>query len=271
MTLSVFVGCSFITFGPAISLFVLTIASDPLRIIILVAGSFFWLLSLLLSSLVWFIAEKVNESLGQNFQHQLLVFGVVISVLLQEIFRFAFFRILQKAEHGLTVFSNDGQPPITVRQMAYVAGLGFGVVSAAFSMLNLLAQASGPGAVGIHGDSQYFFITSAFMSLALVFLHTCWGVVFFGACEHRRWFSIFIVVVSHLLISVLSLVGPLHKVCLPVAYASLLLLVVWAFNVAGVSLRGLQRFLPCKERQYLLFGCQTTEQLPLLQPSLEEE
>lgn len=39
MTLAVFFGCTFIAFGPAFGLFIFTIARDPLRIIILIAGS----------------------------------------------------------------------------------------------------------------------------------------------------------------------------------------------------------------------------------------
>ncbi|TRZ12600.1 hypothetical protein HGM15179_014522 [Zosterops borbonicus] len=38
MTLAVFFGCTFIAFGPAFGLFIFTIARDPLRIIILIAG-----------------------------------------------------------------------------------------------------------------------------------------------------------------------------------------------------------------------------------------
>uniref|UniRef100_A0A8C0B657 Gamma-secretase subunit APH-1 n=1 Tax=Buteo japonicus TaxID=224669 RepID=A0A8C0B657_9AVES len=39
MTLAIFFGCTFIAFGPVFSLFLFTIARDPLRIIILIAGS----------------------------------------------------------------------------------------------------------------------------------------------------------------------------------------------------------------------------------------
>lgn len=41
-----------------------------------------------------------------------------------------------------------------------VAGLGFGLMSGAFAMINLLADSLGPGIVGIHGDSQLYFLTS---------------------------------------------------------------------------------------------------------------
>ena len=41
-----------------------------------------------------------------------------------------------------------------------VSGLGFGIISGAFSLINVLADSTGPGTVGIHDDSGQFFITS---------------------------------------------------------------------------------------------------------------
>lgn len=38
MTAAVFFGCAFIAFGPALALYVFTIATDPLRVIFLIAG-----------------------------------------------------------------------------------------------------------------------------------------------------------------------------------------------------------------------------------------
>ncbi|GAA6066200.1 gamma-secretase subunit Aph-1b, partial [Tachysurus ichikawai] len=38
MTAAVFFGCTFIAFSPAVALFMLTIAQDPLRVIFLIAG-----------------------------------------------------------------------------------------------------------------------------------------------------------------------------------------------------------------------------------------
>ncbi|KAM6226966.1 gamma-secretase subunit Aph-1b-like isoform 1-T1 [Spheniscus humboldti] len=160
MTLSVFFGCTFIAFGPALGLFLFTIARDPLRIIILIAGAFFWLVSLLLSSLIWFIAVKASDPQDEPLQKGLLIFGVMFSVLLQEVFRFLYYKLLRKAIEGLVALSEDGCSPISIQQMAYVAGVGFGLMSGAFSMINLLADSLGPGTVGIHGDSQLYFLTS---------------------------------------------------------------------------------------------------------------
>lgn len=44
--------------------------------------------------------------------------------------------------------------------IAAVSGLGFGFMSGAFSVVNILADSVGPGTVGIHGDSQYYFLSS---------------------------------------------------------------------------------------------------------------
>ncbi|XP_042562682.1 gamma-secretase subunit Aph-1b-like [Clupea harengus] len=119
MTVAVFFGCAFIAFGPAFSLFIFTIAKDPLRVIILIAGAFFWLLSLLLSSLVWFIATKASNADDTSLQRGLLIFGVIFSVLLQEVFRYGYYRLLRKANEGLAAISEDDNSTISVQQMAY--------------------------------------------------------------------------------------------------------------------------------------------------------
>ncbi|XP_049649787.1 uncharacterized protein LOC126035327 isoform X1 [Accipiter gentilis] len=161
MTLAIFFGCTFIAFGPVFSLFLFTIARDPLRIIVLIAGAFFWLVSLLLSSLIWFITVKASDPRDEPLQKGLLIFGVMFSVLLQEAFRFLYYKLLRKAIEGLVALSEDGCSPISIQQMAYaVGGVGFGLMSGTFSMINLLADALGPGTTGIHGDSQLYFLTS---------------------------------------------------------------------------------------------------------------
>lgn len=135
MTIMEFFGCTFLAFGPPLAMFAFTIAKDPIRIIILIAGAFFWLLSFLLSSLLWFIVVPLRSKLA---------FGLVFSVLLQEIFRFLIYKLLRKAESGLKKVT-DNSEEITGNKhiLAYVAGLGFGIISGAFSLVNVLADAVG--------------------------------------------------------------------------------------------------------------------------------
>ncbi|XP_041883210.1 gamma-secretase subunit APH-1A isoform X2 [Corvus kubaryi] len=203
MGAAAFFGCAAIAFGPAAALVLLTVAAEPLRVLVLVAGAFFWLLSLLAASLLWFVSVQLS---GRE-DAALLLLGAAAAVLLQELCRFACFKLLKKADEGLATLSEDGRSPISLRQMAYVSGLSFGIISGIFSIVNILADdSSGPGTVGIHGDSPYYFITSAFLTMALVLFHTFWGVIFFDACERRHAGGLGLVVGGHLLAS--GLVSP---------------------------------------------------------------
>ncbi|XP_010183786.1 PREDICTED: gamma-secretase subunit Aph-1b-like, partial [Mesitornis unicolor] len=94
MTPAIFFWCTFIAFKLALGLFLFTIAYDLLHIIILVSGAFFWLMSLLFSSLIWFIAIKASDPQDELLQKGLLIFGMMFSVLLQEAFRFLYYRLL---------------------------------------------------------------------------------------------------------------------------------------------------------------------------------
>lgn len=74
MTVAELFGCAFLAFGPPLSMIIFTIAHDPIRIIILIGAAFMWLLSLLLSSVVWFAMIPLREYIA---------FGLVCSVLIQ--------------------------------------------------------------------------------------------------------------------------------------------------------------------------------------------
>ncbi|KAL2790667.1 gamma-secretase subunit APH-1B isoform 2, partial [Daubentonia madagascariensis] len=118
MTAAVFFGCAFIAFGPALALYIFTIATDSLRIIFLIAGAFFWLVSLLFSSLVWFVARAITDSRDGPIQKYLLIFGVLVSVFIQELFRFAYYRLLKKANEGLKSV-NPGETAPSMQLLAY--------------------------------------------------------------------------------------------------------------------------------------------------------
>lgn len=77
MTIPEFFGCTFLTFGLPLAMFTMTIAHDPIRIIILIAAAFIWLCSLLLSSFIWFIFVPLRD---------FTIFGMVISIFIQVCF-----------------------------------------------------------------------------------------------------------------------------------------------------------------------------------------
>ncbi|KFZ57071.1 Gamma-secretase subunit Aph-1b, partial [Podiceps cristatus] len=152
----------------------------------------------------------------------------------------------RKAIEGLVALSEDGCSPISIQQMAYGPGAGLGMVLGEREMINLLADALGPGTVGIHGDSQLYFLTSAFMTMVLIFLHTFWGILFFHGCEHRRWWEITAVVVMHLAVSGSTFCNPLYVGSLVPSYLLMAAAATWAYLLSGGSAQNLRRFFLCK-------------------------
>ncbi|KAJ6221660.1 hypothetical protein RDWZM_000205 [Blomia tropicalis] len=231
MTLAEFIGCTLISFGPPLAMFCIVVAKDPIRIIILISSSFFWLLSLLLSSILWAIVVPLKEH---------LVFGVTFSVIFQEIFRYLFYLLLRKAEFGLQKVSDvgtDGNAKVynDRTQLAFVSGLGFGVISGAFSLINILADSAGPGTVGINGDSQYFFLCSALTSLAFILFNIFWSIILFYACDHRKKTLIAFVAITHLFATYITFLNPrqLYAVSIPLEYTLLVITCVIALKCAG--------------------------------------
>ncbi|XP_031201563.1 putative gamma-secretase subunit APH-1C, partial [Mastomys coucha] len=178
MTVPVFFGCAFIAFGPAFALYLFTIATDPLRVIFLIAGAFFWLVSLLLSSMFWFLVRVITNNRDGPVQNYLLIFGVLLSVCIQELFRLAYYRLLKKASEGLKSISPEEE-------------------TAAPSM-RLLAY--------------------AFMTLVIIMLHVFWGVVFFDGCEKNKRYMLLTVLLTHLVVSTQTFLSPHYEVNLVTAY-----------------------------------------------------
>jgi len=221
----------------------MTIANDPLRVIVLMASAFFWLLALLFSSVLWFIVVPLQEQLW---------FGVMFSVIFQEVFRLVFYIILRYADAGLKKVSereDEGSSLTLVTNkalMAYVCGFGFGLMSGAFSFFNVLADIWGPGTIGINGDNNLFFVTSALLTLCFILLHTTWGIIFFNGLDNMNNAKIHVlkpilVCIFHLLTSGLTFLNqPNYLASIIPAYVVLALTVILSLYITGFTSRGLK-------------------------------
>jgi len=124
-----------------------------------------------------------------------------------------------------------------------VSGLGFGVMSGAFSLVDVLADATGPGTMGLDGGSEYFLVISAASTLCFILLHTFWGVIFFSALDRRVIWQVVYVVGTHLLASCITLLNQNQYYVLTLIGIYLILIVtaIITFKVAGGSLNSLKR------------------------------
>ncbi|XP_045768262.1 gamma-secretase subunit Aph-1 [Maniola jurtina] len=232
MTLAEFFSCSLLAFGPPFAMFALTIANDPVRIIIMIAAAFGWLVSFLLSSLIWFAVSPLRSYLA---------FGMVFAIIMQEAFRYGMYLLLRRTEAGLKEISENHEICSNKLEMAYVSGLGFGTMSGAFALVNVLADSVGPGSVGLHGGTEFFFVTSAAMTLCMILLNTFWSVIFFNGLDTKNYSKIIWVIGSHFFVSGLSLLNKkeLYVVTILPSYIILIVTAVIAFKCAGGSSKGL--------------------------------
>jgi len=242
MTVPTFFGCALTAYGAPLALFIFTISRDPVKIIILILSAFFWLLSLLLSAILWTAVVPLREHLA---------FGLVFSVLFQELFRFLIYLMLDKADSYLKKLTENEETQIFANKhiLAYVVGLGFGLMSGAFSLVNVLADSLGPGTLGFNKEPPTFFMVSSIITLCMVLLHTGWGVIFFSSLETKTYWQTTYVVLSHMAVSCLTLLhgvgapGSLYPVTLLAAIITLLVTSGLALRVAGLSSGSLKQAL----------------------------
>lgn len=227
MTFLEFTGCALTAFGPALSMFIVTIMNDPVRVIILIASSFFWLLSLLLSSIAWFCFPSKQQ----------VWFGVLVSVLVQEMFRYFLYVLLRKAERGLKRFAVHSLVSNNKHTLSYVSGLGFGVMSGLFSLINILAEVGGPGTMGLRGGYSAFCFVSSIFTMFTIFLHIFWAVLFFHGLNTNNNNLILYVVLSHLVVSEVTLFNQYFYIgVLCVVFVITLFTGCFAFKTAGGQL-----------------------------------
>lgn len=238
MTAETFFGCALLAYGFPLALFGFTIAKDPVRIIVLILSAFVWLISLLLSAILWNAVIPLKNEIA---------FGMVFSVIFQEMFRVGLYFALKKAHSYLKRLSEAEPTQIfsNPNLLAYTVGLGFGLMSGAFSLMNVLADALGPGSVGLQGQPQNFFLISATMTLCMILLHVSWGVILFSSLDRGQYLLSIYVVVSHLLVSCLSLLNKryLYWASVLPSYCVLIVSLVIAARQSGASLTSLKNTL----------------------------
>ena len=128
---------------------------------------------------------------------------------------------------------NPGETAPSMRLMAYVSGLGFGIMSGVFSFVNTLSDSLGPGMVGIHGDPPQCFLNAAFMTLGS-YCCTCSGALcVWMPVRRKKWYALLVVLLPYLLVSALSFINPRYGLKLMSAYIILVLTGVWTFFVSA--------------------------------------
>lgn len=131
--------------------------------------------------------------------------------------------------------------------LAYVSGLGFGIISGLFQSVNILADAVGPGTMGLKNGSDMFFLTSATLALCIILLHTFWSIIFFDGIHHRNKIHLIFVVLSHLFFSITTLLNSseIYSLTITLSIINVIVTTTLAFKTVGGTVAKLKRCVVC--------------------------
>jgi len=230
----VFFGCLLIAFSPSFAVFMWLIASSPRLVILTIGSSFFWLLSILLASMWWYVIPPLRT---------IFFWTIPWSVFFQELFRFLFFKLYTKAEKGF--IRKNQTTRLTTHpdnfKAALAFGLGSGITHSLVTYIAILWEALGPGSYFSPScPNLSLFTLSALYSLCFTIYHLLWSLVAFDGFRERNFFKMGAVVACHLVASFLTMLNLVS--CIPSIILVFLLLVgfgiyTWRTIMRSTSLR----------------------------------
>ncbi|KAJ3119428.1 anterior pharynx defective 1 [Nowakowskiella sp. JEL0407] len=185
MGLLSFVGLFLAAYGPALALFFLVLAKNPQSVLLSLTSAFFWLISILLSSLVWFAWKSVYST-------------ILVSVFFQELFRYLFYLLTLKAEKTLNDVSEKPDSVYNRPHRSFVVGFGFGLISALVMYVAELAETLGSAVIMCTScPSLDIFFVAAIQTSIFTFSHIAWTMVFYDGLYKRQYWKPCLVILSH--------------------------------------------------------------------------
>ncbi|KAJ3147616.1 gamma secretase complex protein [Geranomyces variabilis] len=183
MTATAFFGNALTAYGPALAVLLLYVALQAQLVLLLMTAAFFWLVSSLITSLIWYIITPMQDAAAHG-----LPATIFVGVTIQEAFRYAFFRLMKKADTGLTSISSRPSSRLNQPINAFVTGLGFGIMSGLISYISQLAESSGPAILPCAScpGTDVFFI-GAITTCLFIFLHAAWNMIAFDGWYRGSW------------------------------------------------------------------------------------
>jgi len=199
MTALLFLGCSLVGYSVPAVVFLYLFARRAQLVIVAISSSFFWLLSQMVYSIIWYFVVPLQT---------VPWFIVPLGVLSQEAGRYIFFNLYSKAEASFSVVSTNAIAfPMSDFYSATAAGLGFGVISSLLLDGSILAFSTGPGTL-FSDTCPHFstFVISAWNAFLMNIFHIFLMIIAFDGYRRRSPIIIACVIIAHLITGLLTLV-----------------------------------------------------------------
>lgn len=218
MTAVTFFACAMGAFAPGLSIFFSYTAKSAQLVIISLSSAFFWLLSALVSSAIWLgIVQTLDDSLPLT---------IFYSVLIQELFRLMYIKLLLRAEDGLHYAAEQPNSPYNRINYSFSAGLGYGLISAAVNYVSPLTSSWTNGNLFLPSCPKVslFYLTAISTSISTL-LQIVWMIIAVDGVTGRSVGKLIWVVGGHFVCSYATLLNayPVNNGCvgailLPLCY-----------------------------------------------------
>jgi len=174
---------------PLSLLFVVVIQRNSQLVILSLGSSFFWLLSILLSSLVWLI----------NIHY----LTIPITVVFQELGRFAFWWIYSRTFKEGSFKDDSTRPPEFMAALSI--GWGFATTSTLLTYIANLSHFTGPAFLPAPMCSTVsVFYVLALSEVLFSIMHVCWNLLAFEGFNSKVYWMPIFVVFFHLFSSIMT-------------------------------------------------------------------
>ncbi|CAK4078665.1 unnamed protein product [Aphanomyces euteiches] len=213
-------------FAPITCLFMVVVAKRAQLVILTITAAFFYLLGLLVSATLWSIIPPLHDSIQAT---------IPVSIIIQEIFRYAFFQVYIRSEQAVKrVTTKQNQLPLNDLTSSFASGVGFALMRSLMLYGSVLAASmTGEGAAFTSTCPQLPLSGSlaALSTLALSLMDVALMVLAFEGYRKRSPGHIAAVVLIHLGSGLSNLVNLNEVGCqasIPLTYVAALLAVVAA-------------------------------------------
>ncbi|KAG9400580.1 anterior pharynx defective 1 [Aphanomyces cochlioides] len=222
---ALFWGSMLTAFAPITCLFMVVVAKRAQLVILTITAAFFYLLGLLVSATLWTIIPPLHDSIQAT---------IPISIIIQEVFRYAFFQVYIRSEQAVKrVTTKQNQLPLNDLTSSFASGVGFALMRSLMLYGSVLAASmTGEGAAFTSTCPQLPLVyASALSTLALSLMDVALMVLAFEGYRKRSPGHIAAVVLIHLGSGLSNLVNLNEVGCqasIPLTYVAALLAVVAA-------------------------------------------
>eukprot|EP01129_Flabellula_baltica_P001316 TRINITY_DN11203_c0_g1_i1.p1 TRINITY_DN11203_c0_g1~~TRINITY_DN11203_c0_g1_i1.p1 ORF type:complete len:239 (-),score=21.12 TRINITY_DN11203_c0_g1_i1:156-872(-) len=216
-----------ISLTPMIAIFSFIISKSSQLVILSMGGSFFWVIGILLYSIVYVLVTPLQG---------LDALTLAICVVIIEGFRYLMWFIYDKVYNHGALGSDFVRP--TDFQVSISVGWSFAVTQAMIFHIASVFDSYGPGFIGYPAcPSLSLFYIQSVATLASTLFQTLLGIIAFDAYKKKSVVLIIGVAVCHLLFSFSSLINKFMSCFFPLLaqYVILILTAIYSWHIIKAS------------------------------------